>query len=62
MTDKPKEFFIEIGGKQVPVNKVNKPHYLLFGGPDKPIPNVPPKPLAAEKESEPKNESKALSC
>lgn len=45
---------VNVDGKQVPLSSVNKPHFAVIGGTDKPIPNLenfpPLEPLAAKKE------------
>lgn len=48
---------VDVGGKQVPLSSVNKPHFAVIGGTEKAIPNLddfpPLEPLAVKKE-EPK--------
>lgn len=40
MSEPKEEPMIQIGKKTVPINKVNKPHNVVVGGVDKPIPDL----------------------
>lgn len=41
MINEPKEdLILDIDGKKVPLSRVNKPHFAVVGGTDKPIPNL----------------------
>lgn len=37
---KPEDIMITIGNKQVPLSSVNKPHNVVVGGRNKPVPDV----------------------
>lgn len=54
---------VNIGGKQVPLKDINKPHNVVIGGVDKPIPSLddfpplePTEPEPAEQKPEDSNE------
>ncbi|SGZ51254.1 CIC11C00000003697 [Sungouiella intermedia] len=34
------DILVTIGNKQVPLSKINKPHNVVVGGVDKPVPNL----------------------
>ncbi|OBA20009.1 hypothetical protein METBIDRAFT_45032 [Metschnikowia bicuspidata var. bicuspidata NRRL YB-4993] len=34
------EILLDMGGKKVPFSKINKPHNVVVGGANKPIPNL----------------------
>ncbi|GEQ71404.1 hypothetical protein JCM33374_g5087 [Metschnikowia sp. JCM 33374] len=35
-----KEILINMGGKKVPLSKISKPHNVVVGGANKPVPNL----------------------
>lgn len=37
---KPEDILITMGNKQVPLSKINKPHNVVVGGVDKPLPDL----------------------
>lgn len=57
MSDKtPEDVIINMGGKQVPLSKINKPHNVVVGGTNKAVPNVKEFP-AVEPEAKAREES-----
>lgn len=38
--EKQEEIMLNMGNKQVPLSKINKPHNVVVGGVDKPIPDL----------------------
>lgn len=57
MSDKtPDDVIINMGGKQVPLSKINKPHNVVIGGTKKAVPNVEQFP-AVEPEAKAREES-----
>lgn len=54
-TDNKDDILINVGGKQVPLSLVNKPHHAVVGGVDKPVPNIESfpdvEPAAKEREA-----------
>lgn len=54
--DSTKDILVNIGEKKVPLSSINKPHNVVIGGANKPVPNLndfpPLEPQAQEAEQE----------
>lgn len=54
-TEQQEDILINVGGKQVPLSKVNKPHNAVVGGLDKAVPHAESfpdvEPAAKEREA-----------